>query len=428
MFKVLVIAYYFPPMGMSGIQRPFKFVQYMKKYNWEPTVITTGDPSYYAIDEQLAKELKDSDVRVIRTEPSSNNGNGAYKKSRRLSREFYRKCINRLGQTFFIPDTKITWAKRAFDLVEDLLKKEKFNAVYIIGPPFSSVHIFSKLKHKYNLPLVIDYGDLWSESYFAFYPTPLNKYLNKKMEYNALKSADKIIAANRKIKENLLNKYQFLTFKDVVIITNGFDPEEFKNVTVWPKHNERMRLTYSGIFQIYNTPKYFLKAFKEISIEHPEIAKNIELHFIGFLRKENENLIEKLNLREFVFNHGFVSHHDAAARLRNSDVFWMMVNNRKRIESVVPGKIYEYIGAKKPIIGFVPDGAAKIILEEYPASYICKPDDINEIKKTILQVYEDYRNDNFPKVDDEFLTNLRRDYLTEQLVKEFQFLVKAVVR
>lgn len=428
MFKVLVIAYYFPPMGLSGIQRPFKFVKYMRNYNWEPTVITTGDLSYYAIDEQLVRELDNTGVRVIRIKSSSSKRKDINKRTKKLSREYFRRFTYRIGRTFFIPDIKIFWAKKAYALVENLLAKEKFNAVYIIGPPFSSVHIFSKLKINYNIPLIIDYGDLWSESYFAFNLTPLHRYLHKKMEYNVLKASDKIIASNRKIKESLLNKYQFLTYNDVVIITNGYDPEEYQSAVVWPRNNSRMRLTYSGIFMIYNTPKYFLKAFKELSIEHPDIAKDIELHFIGFLRKQNEKLVKKLNLGEFVFNHGFLDHNDAIKRLKNSDVFWMTLNNREKIESVVPGKIYEYIGTQKPIIGFVPDGAAKSVLQEYPASYICKPDDIKEIKETILRVYEDYKYDKFPEVNDEYLTGLRRDFLTEQLVKEIQFQVKAVVR
>ena len=66
MFKVLVVAYYFPPMGLSGVQRTLKFVKYMKKYNWDPTVITTGNVAYFAHDDFLKKELADTQVKIIR--------------------------------------------------------------------------------------------------------------------------------------------------------------------------------------------------------------------------------------------------------------------------------------------------------------------------------------------------------------------------
>jgi len=107
---------------------------------------------------------------------------------------------------------------------------------------------------------------------------------------------------------------------------------------------------------------------------------------------------------------------------------WMMVGKRKNIDAILPGKIYEYIGAKKPVIACVPDGAAKLAVQDYPASYICEPQDVGGIKKTILKVYDDYKAGNFASVDDEFLNNFRRDYLTEKLTKEFQFLVRADIQ
>ena len=428
MFKVMVIAYYFPPMGLSGVQRTLKFVKYLKNYNWEPTVITTGGVGYFAHDDYLAKELDESAIRVIRTEGRDPNSLLSKYGTIKLPREIFRKTFNKLSQTFFIPDNKISWAKKALNEAEALLEKEKFDAIFVTGPPFSSFHVFNQIHKKHRISLVLDYRDLWYQSYFAFYPSPFHKMIHKKMEYNALKAADRIIVTNRQIKEKLLNTYQFLTFNDIVIITHGFDPPDFINANVIPKHNRRMILTYSGIFMVYNSPEYFLRAFKQISIEHPEIAKDIELHFVGFLRKENRRLVNKLNLQEFIFDHGYVNHNEAVSKILSSDVLWMMVGRRKNIDAILPGKIYEYMGAKKPIIACVPEGAAKTAVQEYPASYICEPDNINEIKNTILKVYEDYRSSQFSIPGNDFLIKFRRDYLAEKLSKEFQFLIKADVK
>ena len=73
------------------------------------------------------------------------------------------------------------------------------------------------------------------------------------------------------------------------------------------------------------------------------------------------------------------------------------------------------------------DGAAKDAVTEYSASFICEPDNIQEIKENIIKIYELYRKNELPTVDDEFLTKYRRDYLTEQLTKQFQFLIRASV-
>jgi len=427
MLKVLVIAYYFPPMGLSGVQRTLKFVKYLRNYNWEPTVITTDDVGYFAHDHSLQKELEETNARVVRVGGKDPNSILSKFGTIKLPREFIRKVFNKVSQTLFIPDNKISWAKRAYQKAEELLNEESFDVVFVTGPPFSSLFIFSQLKKKHDIPLVIDYRDLWYESYFAFYPTPFHKSANKKLEYKTLQAADRVIVTNRKIKEKLLKDFQFLTHNDVVIISHGFDPEDFQKTETIPKHNDRLILTYSGIFMVYNSPEYLLRAFKELSIERPDITKNIELHFVGFLRKENKKLIKKLGLQEFIYDHGYVDHLEAVKKLKYSDVLWMMVGRRKNIDSILPGKLYEYAGAKKPILACMPDGAAKDAVTEYPASFICEPDNIQQIKEKIIEIFKLYRINELPTVDDDFLTKYRRDYLTEQLTKQFQFLIRASV-
>ena len=427
MFKVLVIAYYFPPMGLSGVQRTLKFVKYMKNYNWEPTVITTGNVGYFAHDLSLQKELDVTGVRVIRVGGKDVNTLLSKFGTIKLPRESVRKFLNKISQTFFIPDNKKSWAKKAFVKAKELFGSETFDVIFITGPPFSAFKIFTERKKELPAPIVLDYRDLWYGSYFAFYPTPIHKFIHKRLEYKSLKNADLIIVTNRKIKEKIIHKYLFLTHNDVVIISHGFDPKDFENVKPLQKRNDRMILVYSGIFMVYNSPEYLLKAFKELTIERPDVAKNIELHFVGFLRKENQKLVKKLKLQEFVFDHGYVEHQEAVTRLISADVVWMMVGRRKNIDAILPGKLYEYIGARKPILACVPEGAAKMAVSEYPASFICEPDNIQQIKETILQLYKLYIKNELPSVNEDILIKYRRDYLTEQLTKQFNQLVKAVI-
>ncbi len=177
----------------------------------------------------------------------------------------------------------------------------------------------------------------------------------------------------------------------------------------------------------YNTPKYLFKAFKQITIERPDIASKIELHFIGFLRKENHKLIRKLNIQEFVKDFGYMNHNEAVQKIISSDVLWFMVGKKRNIDAILPGKVYEYIGSRKPILGCVPEGTAKMALEEYGASFITEPDNLEQIKNTIYKIYELYKNNNLPVPDENIVMKYRRDFLTEQLTKQLQFLVKTEV-
>lgn len=411
-------------MGLSGVQRTLKFVKYMKGNNWEPVVLTVSSTGYYAHDSSLMDEAEKANIRIVRVNGKEINSKLSNFGTVKMPPEYIRKTLSLISKTFFIPDNKIGWAKNAIKEARNILSKEKFNLIFVSAPPFSAVNMAVKLKKEFDIPLIIDYRDLWYGNQFGFYPTPLHTYLHKKMEYKALKASDRVIATNRKMKEKIIDNYQFLTFEDIYIIPHGYDPEDFENLKIESRTNSKMRLTYSGIFYEFITPKYFFKAFKELSLERPDVAANIELHFIGYLRKENKGLIRKLNLQDSVKEFGYLPHKEAISKLLSSDVLWMMVGNGRNADTISSGKLYEYFGTRKPILASLPEGALKAAAAEYKASFITKPDDIEDIKNTILKIYDLFLKKELPLPDEEFLQKMRRDFLTEQLIKQFQFVVK----
>ncbi len=427
MFKVIVIAYYFPPMGLSGVQRTLKFVKYMKDYNWEPTVITAAGTGYFAHDTSLLEEANQAGINIVRVGGKDIISRLAKKGTVKMPAEIIRKFLSRLSYTFFIPDNKKGWCKQAIVKAREILKNEKFDLIFVSGPPFSTFMMATELKEEFDLPLVVDYRDLWYGSQFAFYPTPMHKYLHKKWEYKVLKAVDKITVTNRRVKEKILDYYKFLTFEDVFIISHGYDPQDFENLVPIKKSNSKMILTYAGIFYDFLTPKYFLRAFKKLTIERPDVGANIELHFVGILRKENEKLIRKLGLQEFVKEYGYLSHKESLLKVISSDVLWLMVGNSRNIDTHSAGKLYEYFGTRKPILANIPEGALKTALTDYKSSFITSPDNIDEIKEALLKIYSLYISNQLPEPNEEFVLKHRRDVLTDQLTKQFQFLVKAEV-
>jgi len=106
------------------------------------------------------------------------------------------------------------------------------------------------------------------------------------------------------------------------------------------------------------------------------------------------------------------------------DVLWLMVGRGRNADTISSGKLYEYFGTKKPIMAFLPEGALKTAAQEYRASFIANPDDVEAIKNMFITVYELYRKNSLPAPDVDFIEKHRRDFLTEQLTKQFQFLVK----
>jgi glycosyltransferase involved in cell wall biosynthesis len=431
--RVLILAYYFPPMGLSGVQRTLKFAKYIKRSGWEPTVITAGAVGYYALDQSLLDEAESAGIRIERTTALDVHAlfaaGSSAGKARQVSmpREWLRKMASRLSASIFIPDNKVGWARQAYRRAKDLLAAERYEAIFVSAPPFSAARVGARLAKEFDLPFVVDYRDLWFGNQFAFYPTPLHRHLHRRFEYAMLTAAKKIIVTNRQMKAAIMATYPFLTFDDIVIIPHGFDPEDFaqaeSDVLSEPGNRQNdgtrpFRLGYAGIFYEFVTPKYFLQAFKLITKEYPSIAARIELHFFGLLRKENERLIRRLGLTQYVRNHGYLDHKDSVRGIMSCDALWMMVGRARSAETISSGKLYEYFGSQKPIIASVPDGALAQSAYKYGAAFVTEPDNVQQIKLAILTLVQLFDAGQLPVPNREFVEQHRRDYLSELLAKE----------
>jgi len=283
---------------------------------------------------------------------------------------------------------------------------------------------FTKLKAKFDIPIFVDYRDAWLTNQFRFYPTPIHRYLHKKLEYKVLRKTDRVIVVNRNIKEELLTNYPFLKFRDIDIIPHGFDSEDFENLNPYPKENNKMVILHAGSFYEGITPKYLLKAFKLLTIERPDVASNIELHFIGQFKRENLKIVQNLKLEKFVKEIGYLNHLETLRRIISSDVLWLMLPKSARMYNVTPGKIFEYFASKKPIFANLPEGVAKSIITEYKASFVTESENLEDIKNTLIKSHDLYIENKLPIPDDEFINRFDRSKLTEQLVKIFQFYLK----
>jgi glycosyltransferase involved in cell wall biosynthesis len=425
MRKVLIIAYYFPPMGMAGVQRTLKFVKYLPDHNWIPTVLTISPGGYYAKDYLLLKEIENKNVNIVRAESRFEPTQIMKSKDTiRMPRESVRKFISLLSQTIFVPDNKIGWKKKALYIAEELMEKENFDVVYATAPPYTDLLIGLELKRKFHVPLVLDYRDAWVDNPYNFYPTPVHKLLNVKLEKKTLRISDHVITINRRIKELILRRYKFLRYSDVSIIPQGFDPEDFivTSQETLPKVN-KFRITYSGTFIDKRKPKYFLHALHKLLKEKPEIRQDIEACFVGNFRKENERIIKKLNLQDTVNIVGYVDHKECVKYLITSDILWLIIGKGKGEDMMSTGKLFEYIGARKPILGCVPDGIAKNIILESKAGIITEPYDIDGISKAIYDLYLKYKNNNLSIPSIDFVEKYNRFKLTEDLSKIFELLI-----
>jgi hypothetical protein len=174
--KVLVISYYFPPMGLSGVQRTLKFVKYLPLYGWRPVVLTTSSSEFYAFDDTLSEELPDNEYRIYRTESKSKDLKG---ESKYKLKKFPSYLIQKIGravlQTIYQPDSKKPWLKHALKLGEEIINENQIDVIFATAPPFTDFLVAKELSSKFNIPFIVDYRDVWIDNPFHFYATPFHK-------------------------------------------------------------------------------------------------------------------------------------------------------------------------------------------------------------------------------------------------------------
>jgi glycosyltransferase involved in cell wall biosynthesis len=422
--RVLVIAYYFPPMGLSGVQRTLKFVKYLPMYGWKPTVLTAEPRGYAAMDESLLEDLAGRDVRIVRTPAAGPGRFLANKEVVSLPPEWSRKLLSRISDSLFIPDNKVGWKKRAVKKALELHAETPFDLIFSTAPPFTDFLVGAEVKKAINKPLVFDYRDPWLDYPFKFYLTPAHFWRTLMLERRALRASSHVVTTNRTVKEIILKRYKFLTYHDVDIITQGFDPDDFptpaemEELIKGKTRRRQLRITYAGVFWEDRVPDHFLQALHDLFEEKPRLRGRIEAVFIGTFREENKKLVARLRLHDTVTIHEYLPHKDCVRILCDSDVLWMIVG--EGVSS--PGKVYEYIGARKPILGCAPDGFIKSTILEAGGTVV-GPADVPAIKAALEDYIGKFERHEFSGPREDVVEKYNRVTLTRSLVKIFESLL-----
>src|SRR3954447_4054037 len=156
MKRVLVIAYFFPPLGGAGVQRTLKHVKYLPEFGWEPVVLTTSSRSYPALDPSLEAEIG-AGVPVIRAGAIPVLG-----RARVLGGEALRRLrLQSAGAALTFPDEYAEWVPGAIRAGVRAAREHDVEAIYVSSPPFSAVVAALEIRRRTGLPLVTDFRDEW---------------------------------------------------------------------------------------------------------------------------------------------------------------------------------------------------------------------------------------------------------------------------
>lgn len=429
MNRVLVIAYYFPPMGFSGIQRTLKFVKYLPDYGWHPTVLTVTPHAYYAFDDTFLDELTGKPVEIWRTPPGGIFSAMKKRRTVSLSNERLRKFLNRASQFFFIPDNKIGWRKqvRGFLAGKDL---SHYDMIYATAPPFTDHLIGVELKERYDIPLVLDFRDAWVEYPYHKYWTGWHRKRHEALERGVVRAADAVVTTNRYVRDLLLARQgpsaeeRSEVERRMHIITQGFDAADFEqpiDVSVAPVDRSTINFVYTGLFYEDRDPLVLYRALIAIRERRPEIYHRMKFYMVGYVQEEYQEMAREMGVDDRIVYCGYVEHHVAVAWVRQADVLWFNIGARhKGYETVSPGKAFEYLGSGKPIVALLPENQIREILSGFDHTFIVDPDDHERLAAVLVDLTERHERGALPEGDREKISHYDRRQLTGDLARIFE--------
>ncbi len=394
MKTVLIISYYWPPAGGSGVQRWLKFAKYLPQHGWNPIVFTPENPYFEVKDTALLNDIP-NEVEVWRTpiwEPyalkdklfgKGNNSQSAGVISNKKSLK--NKMLNWIRGNIFIPDPKMYWVKPSIKVLSKKIAKDGITHIVSTGPPHSMHLIALGLKKKMpNVKWIADFRDPWSELDLLdeFHLSKSARKKHQKLEKEVLKAADITLT----VSESWVEDLKQLGGQEVQFITNGFDEADFE---LKPKTNSKFIIGHYGLLNHLRNPKNLWKALDTLCREDPEFNTKLEIHLSGNIDKEVLHEVESYPmLKGKVRQLGYLSHAEVLTEYNEADVLLLLLFNSKSGVGNYPGKIFEYFAAQKPILAFGPieSDTERLISNTNAGLYFTYEE--SEIKNSIMELYQ----------------------------------------
>ena len=393
--KVLIITYYWPPSGGSGVQRWLKFSKYLRDFNIEPVIYTIDNPSYPIKDTSLESEVP-LGLEVLKQpifEPNSFLsifGNNKKKESAGFlnpNPTLLGRFFQYVRANYFIPDARKFWIKPSVKFLSNYLKNNEIEVVITTGPPHS-IHIIGlALRDKFKIKWISDFRDPWTEIDY-FQQLPLTKKANKKhhqLEQEVLEKSDMVIVVGETMKKKFLKHNH-----NIEVLTNGFDSYE-NSLTI--ELDSNFSITHVGLMNADRNPTILWEVLYEISSENIDFKNNLRIKFIGKIDDTVIQDIQVFNPKNIV-KIPYLDHDEVRKYQASSQVLLLSINHVPSAKGIITGKIFEYLQAKRPILGIGPeDGDAAAILKKTNAGNILGFNNKVELKAAVLKLYKDFKEE-----------------------------------
>jgi len=402
------------------VQRWLKFVTYLRDFDIEPVVYVPQNPHYPIKDESLVAEIPEG-IEVIKQpifEPYTLASAFSKKSTEQLSSgiikaEEKQSALQRLmlfvRGNLFIPDARKFWIKPSLRFLNQYLKDNPVDCIITTGPPHSLHLIGLGLKVKTDLPWLADFRDPWTQIGYQkkLKLTRASQQKHKQLENKVLTGADHILVTSYAT-QKLFEKQ---TSKPVCCITNGFDEEQILDVNL----DKSFSLSHIGSLLEDRNPKVLWEVLRELKEEFLGFGNDLKINLAGKVSASVVDSIKAEGLEENLKLHGYISHQEALKMQHRSQVLILIEIDSTETQLIIPGKLFEYLAARRPILAIGPsESDVKALLNNTQAGFYFEYTQKAQLKDTLMSWYRAYREEGIHTIDAD-LKAFTRKQLTAEL-------------
>jgi glycosyltransferase involved in cell wall biosynthesis len=410
--RALLLTYVFPPTGGVGSERVRKLAKYLPDHGIEPIVLTALNPSVPLTDHSIEADVRPGQ-RILRArtlEPDYSVKRAAWESSSRPAAGGARPSLARrvkgavalLGRKAMIPDPQILWQPDVHRVLVGQLFRPRPTAdlLFITAPPFSAFLAAPVARLRPGVAVVLDYRDEWqtTRTNYEMIGGKAAASLGAGMETALLRCAHAVTTATEAFRENLLSRFRFLDPARVVAITNGYDPDDFPAALPEPP-GDRFVVTYAGTVYKLTSPRGFLAGVRLLHEREPELARLLEVRFIGRIVDTELDAFEGTEALG-VHRVGFVDKERVALEQGAGHMVLCLQDDIPGNERIYQAKIFELMYLGRPVLTMAPEGALKALVERHHLGPVLPPRDAPAVAAFLADTLRDWRAGRFPARSD----------------------------
>jgi glycosyltransferase involved in cell wall biosynthesis len=360
--RLLLAAYFFPPLAGGGVHRVLSFVRHLPAHGWSCTVVCAGEEDYWVRDPSLRADVP-AGTEVIRV--AGGSALSAWLKvrggmGRRRGGTF--TGLRALANWWLVPDSYVGWVRPARAALERRVRAGGIDVLLSSSPPDSAHLAAEPVARRHRLPWVADFRDPWTGLSFFTPPTPYHRRRQQAMERRVLERADLVLTASR-THLDALGSPPGTRVRRAEHLPNGFEPAGRASEPEPPA--DTFRLVFTGTLNLMEDAGTLLEGVYELLAKHPEARRKLRVELAGPYDLDYEDRAEALGLKGIVRFPGALSHAEARALQRSADALLLWRPRGVGFRTMVPGKLYEYLDSGRPVVALLPedDEAAALVRE-----------------------------------------------------------------